>query len=94
MIKKLFIITAFLLILALFGNVGLYLVYPDVSKLEKWRPKKTAFMEYREKEYRLKHGQAKLIRQQWVSICPGSLPTLIKAVIIAEDDKFWSHEGF
>ena len=26
--------------------------------------------------------------------CPGYHRSLIKAVLIAEDDKFWSHEGF
>ncbi|MDI6776569.1 MAG: monofunctional biosynthetic peptidoglycan transglycosylase [Syntrophales bacterium] len=92
MIKKSFVITAFLLILVLFGNIGLYLVYPDVSKLKKWRPKKTAFMEYQEKEW-LKQGKKKKIKYKWAPLSKIS-PYLIKAVIIAEDDKFWSHEGF
>lgn len=92
MIKKLFVITAFLFILTLFGNIGLYLVYPDVSKLKKGHPKKTAFMEYREKEW-LKQGKKKKIQYKWVPLSKIS-PYLIKAVIIAEDDKFWSHEGF
>ena len=92
MIKKIFVIIALLLLLALFGNIGLYLVYPDVSKLKKERPKKTAFMEYREKEW-LKQGKKKRIQYKWVSLSKVS-PYLIKSVIIAEDDKFWSHEGF
>ncbi|MBM4140932.1 MAG: monofunctional biosynthetic peptidoglycan transglycosylase [Nitrospira sp.] len=69
----------------------LFLV-PDVSRLRKENPKKTAFMEYREKEWK-KEGKNYRIQQKWVPLSQIS-PFLIKAVLIAEDDKFWSHEGF
>jgi len=65
---------------------------PDVSRLKKENPKKTSFMEYREKEWN-KEGKNYRIRQKWVPLSQIS-PYLIKAVLIAEDDKFWSHEGF
>ena len=65
---------------------------PDVSKLRKERPKKTALMEYREKEAKEKKKKYS-IHQIGVPLSSIS-PYLIKAVLIAEDDKFWRHEGF
>jgi monofunctional biosynthetic peptidoglycan transglycosylase len=65
---------------------------PDVSKLRKERPKKTALMEYREKEAKEKRKKYS-IHQIWVPFSNIS-PYLVKAVLIAEDDKFWRHEGF
>jgi monofunctional biosynthetic peptidoglycan transglycosylase len=65
---------------------------PDVSRLKKENPKKTSFMEYRENEWK-REGKKYRIQQKWVSLSRIS-PYLIKAVLIAEDDKFWSHEGF
>jgi monofunctional biosynthetic peptidoglycan transglycosylase len=65
---------------------------PDISKLKKENPKKTAFMEYREKQWKEK-GTGNNIYQIWVPLSSIS-PYLIKAVLIAEDDKFWRHEGF
>lgn len=83
----------FLLIFILSGGLILYLfLVPDVSRLKKENPKKTAFMEYREKEWN-KEGKNYRIQQKWVPLSHIS-PFLIKAVLIAEDDKFWSHEGF
>jgi len=92
MVKKGFFIGVVVLVSAVFLNMGFYFVYPDVSKLKKASPKKTAFMEYREQEWE-KRGKKKKIIRQWVPLSQIS-PYVIKAVIIAEDDKFWSHEGF
>ena len=79
-----------ILIVSGFGTF--YLVYPDVSKLKKQNPGKTSFMEYRENEYSTKGKKIK-IEQKWVPL--GSIsPYLMKAVLIAEDDKFWRHHGF
>lgn len=84
-------ILIFILVLA-GGFGGFYLVYPDVSKLKKENPRKTSFMDYREKEY-LAKGKKVKIQSKWVPL--GSISQyLLKAVIIAEDDKFWSHHGF
>lgn len=65
---------------------------PDVSRLKKENPKKTAMMEYREKEWQ-KKGKKYRIKQIWIPLSRIS-PYLIKAVLIGEDDKFWRHEGF
>ncbi|HET6460045.1 MAG TPA: monofunctional biosynthetic peptidoglycan transglycosylase [Syntrophales bacterium] len=90
--KKVFRLVILVLIAAMVASIGLYFIYPDVSKLRKVAPKKTAFMEYREKEWQ-NQGKKKKIIQQWVPL--SQIPAyVIKAVLIAEDDKFWSHEGF
>ena len=68
------------------------LLMPNISKWKKENPKKTAFMEYREKQWKEK-GRGINIHQIWVPLSNIS-PYLIKAVLIAEDDKFWRHEGF
>ena len=81
-----------ILILFLLISVFYFLSVPNISILKKQNPKKTAFMEYREQESQEK-GRKIRIDQRWVplsNICP----YLIKAVLIAEDDKFWRHEGF
>ena len=49
-------------------------------------------MEYREKAAREKRKPYR-IYQSWVPF-PKISPYLVKAVLIAEDDKFWKHEGF
>jgi monofunctional biosynthetic peptidoglycan transglycosylase len=90
--KRIIKILVLILIAALVASIGLYFIYPDISKLRKVSPKKTAFMEYREKEWQTQ-GKKKKIIQQWVSLTQIP-PYVIKAVIIAEDDKFWTHEGF
>jgi monofunctional biosynthetic peptidoglycan transglycosylase len=79
-------------IFALLVVAGYYLFYPDVSSLKKKNPNKTSFMEYREAEWRQQDKRIK-INKKWAPISSIS-PYLIKAVLIAEDDKFWSHQGF
>jgi monofunctional biosynthetic peptidoglycan transglycosylase len=80
------------LILFPFAYAGFYLVYPNVGALKERNPGKTSFMRYREHEWREK-GENRKIAQTWVPLSRIS-PSLIKAVIISEDDKFWTHEGF
>ena len=72
--------------------IGFYFVYPNVSRLKKENPEKTSFMEYREGEWE-KQGKKIKIKKAWTPYSRIS-PYLVKAVLIAEDDKFWSHEGF
>jgi len=69
-----------------------FLLLPDISKLNRVNPKKTALMEYREKESKEK-GERLRINRVWMPLSNIS-PYLVKAVLIAEDDKFWIHEGF
>lgn len=73
-------------------DIGRYFFYPNIAGLKKNYPGKTAFMEYREDNWRAK-GIKKNISTSWVPLSQVS-PYAMKAVIIAEDDKFWSHEGF
>lgn len=80
------------LISFLFLSIAYYFISPDISKLKKENPKKTSFMEYREEEWQ-KKGKMIEIKQTWTPLSRVS-PYLIKAVLIAEDDKFWKHEGF
>ncbi len=82
------ILSSFLLLLP----VAYLFFMPDLSRLKKENPKKTALMEYREKASRDKRKRFKT-DQRWVSFSKIS-PYLVKAVLIAEDDKFWVHEGF
>lgn len=89
---RLITVTIVLVVLLVIGFAGFYMVYPDVSKLKKQNPGKTSFMEYREAEYRAK-GKRIRIQSKWVPLRSIS-PYLMKAVLIAEDDKFWSHHGF
>ncbi len=83
---------AILLAAAFILNIASYLLYPNVSRLKRERPARTAFMEYRERQWEMA-GLNRHIRQEWVPLSSIS-PYAVKAVIIAEDDKFWSHEGF
>ncbi len=71
-----------------------FLIRPDVSVLKKKNPGKTSFMEYRQKEKKSRgRGQPYRTVQVWMPLGRIS-PYLVKAVLIAEDDKFWKHEGF
>lgn len=66
--------------------------YPDVSRFAKHNPEKTAFMEYRQRQW-ADAGRKMHIIKSWVPLSRVS-PFLIKAVLIGEDDKFWGHGGF
>ena len=89
---KLIKIIFFFVILSFVTGIGFFMIYPDVSKLTKENPKKTSFMEFREKEWKKNRKRIK-IQQKWVPLHHIS-QYLIKAVLVAEDDKFWSHKGF
>jgi monofunctional glycosyltransferase len=91
-LKRMVAIVLIAMLALLACTVGYHFVYPDVSKLKKENPQKTSFMEYREDEWRTK-GKKLKIQKKWVPLSRIS-PYLIKAVLIAEDDKFWSHHGF
>ena len=80
-----------LLFIASLGAAYLALM-PDIHRLKQKNPSKTAFMEYREKQWREK-GRRVQVHQVWVPLSRIS-PYLVKAVLISEDDRFWSHEGF
>jgi len=69
----------------------LYLSLPDVRPLRKENPQTTAFMELRGREAD-RAGKKPRKVQQWVAYERIS-PSLKRAVIVAEDAAFFSHEG-
>ena len=92
MAKKYLPILLILILFCPFIYGGYYFFVPDVARLKRWNPPRTSFMDYRLRQWE-QQGKKKKIRQTWVRLSQIS-PYAIKAVIIAEDDKFWSHEGF
>jgi len=68
-----------------------YLMLPDVRPLKTSNPSTTAFIELRADEARAKGHQPHRV-QRWVSYGRVS-PDLKRAVLVAEDDAFWQHEG-
>ena len=73
------------------ASAYLYLSLPDVRPLRKENPQTTAFMELRAREAD-KAGKTPRKLQQWVAYERIS-PSLRRAVIVAEDAAFFSHEG-
>ena len=68
-----------------------YLTLPDVRALKTANPATTAFIELRAAEAQAK-GQRPRRVQRWVPY--GRISTdLTRAVLVAEDDLFWQHEG-
>lgn len=67
-------------------------LFPDVSRLERENPERTAMMEFREEEWEA-GGRKVRLRHRWVPYSRIS-PYVLEAVVIAEDEKFWDHEGF
>jgi monofunctional glycosyltransferase len=75
-----------------FGCVAYaYLTLPDVRALRHANPSTTAFIELRANEARAKGLQPRRV-QRWVGYGHIS-PELKRAVLVAEDDAFWQHEG-
>jgi monofunctional biosynthetic peptidoglycan transglycosylase len=68
-----------------------YVTLPDVRALARTNPARTAFMELREREAA---QQGKRVRhyQVWVPYTRIA-QNLKRAVLVAEDDAFWQHEG-
>ena len=67
--------------------------YDDVAALQRKNPGKTAFMTHREIEWEFKGLKNRKIQHVYMPLSKIS-PYAAKAVLIAEDDKFYSHEGF
>ncbi len=68
-----------------------YLTLPDVRPLRTSNPPTTAFIELRTAEA-LARGETSRRAQRWVAYNRIS-PNLKRAVLVAEDDAFWQHEG-
>jgi len=84
--------TLLVIVAVLLLGVGYSLVFPDISRLKKEAPKMTAFMKYRQQMSR-KAGKNPGIACTWMPLDKIS-PYLVQAVVVSEDDKFWSHKGF
>ena len=65
---KLFRIISIVLLLLFAADVGRYFFYPNVELLVDKNPAKTAFMEYREAEWRREGLLDKKIEQKWVPL--------------------------
>jgi monofunctional biosynthetic peptidoglycan transglycosylase len=68
-----------------------YVTLPDVRDLKLRNPDSTAFIELRAQEARAR-GEVPKRSQRWVTYGHIS-PNLTRAVLVAEDDRFWKHEG-
>jgi monofunctional biosynthetic peptidoglycan transglycosylase len=84
--------------IALFLLLGLvawlafeWITFPDVAKLADGRPATTAFMEQRKRELR-RAGKSDVLEWRWMPYARIS-PNLRRAVLVAEDDAFYEHEG-
>lgn len=82
--KKFLITAVCVAAAALFLPAAPYLFYPSLSGLKAGPPEKTAFMKYREEQWREKGKNTRLVRY-WTPLTAIS-PHLVRAVVIAEDD--------
>lgn len=88
MLKKILLLTAAGLILFTVWN----LLWPPVTPLAEHNPKTSAIMEQRQESWR-EQGVKRRVHHSWRPLAQIS-PYLVQAVLIAEDDKFYSHGGF
>ncbi len=91
MVKRLLKVTAAAAAVGFAGAAYLYLSLPDVRPLRTQNPGTTAFMELRAREAEEAGKQPRKL-QQWVAYERIS-PSLKRAVIVAEDAAFFTHEG-
>jgi monofunctional biosynthetic peptidoglycan transglycosylase len=91
MLKRLLQWTAAAAAISFAAGAYLYLSLPDVRPLRTVNPRTTAFMELRAREAD-RAGKKPRKVQQWVAYERIS-PSLKRAVIVAEDAAFFSHEG-
>ncbi|MEN3039629.1 MAG: monofunctional biosynthetic peptidoglycan transglycosylase [Candidatus Kryptonium sp.] len=86
---KIFVFSAIFVVLV---YLFLYPWFIPIDHLKRENPKLTAMMKFRIKQWE-REGKNIRVRQVWVPLSKIS-PFLIKAVLIAEDDKFYKHSGF
>ena len=76
----------------LFGcAIYVYLTLPDVRPLRTSNPRTTAFMELRAREARARNVESRRVHR-WVPYARISTH-LKRAVLVAEDARFWQHDG-
>lgn len=77
--------------LALVCGIVFWMTLPDVSPLAREWPKTTSFME-RRKAVLAREGKS--TRLEWAPVPLSRIaPDLQRAVIVAEDSRFWEHDG-
>jgi monofunctional biosynthetic peptidoglycan transglycosylase len=87
-LRKLFLIVVVAVLLLVAWE---WVTFPDVAKLATEAPKTTAFMDLRREQLRAA-GKDATIDYRFVSY--GSIsPNLRRAVLVAEDDSFYEHDG-
>jgi len=91
-IWKQLVILSGILALAAGLFILLRLSVPDVRTLQKHNPRETAMMRHRREQASAK-GMKYGLKYTWTSLS-GISGYLVRAVVIAEDDKFYQHEGF
>src|SRR5512147_692991 len=91
--RRLFLrILGIVLALVAAGALVFWLTLPDVTWLIRKSPAETAMMKFR--AFQAKQA-GKLSRRFWIRVPLSRIsPFLVQAVLIAEDDKFYGHEGF
>jgi monofunctional biosynthetic peptidoglycan transglycosylase len=76
---------------ALLGAALFFLTLPDLRKLRTEFPRTTAFMERRKADLA---RQGKSTRLKWTPVPISRIaPSLQRAAVVAEDARFWEHEG-
>src|SRR5262245_898474 len=78
-------------VVVVLGVTGIAASLPDVSSLERRTPTRTSLMKLRAEEAR-KRGRTATVDQRWIPYERIS-PLLRRAVLVAEDDAFFSHGG-
>ncbi len=87
MLRRLLLLGGF----ALAAAAAFYFTLPDVRPLARAWPATTAFMERRKAELASRGESARL---EWTPVPLSRIsPALRRAAVIAEDSRFWSHEG-
>lgn len=71
--------------------IVIYLTLPDVRVLATANPERTAFQELRAREARRAARPVRRVHK-WIAYSRIS-PSLTRAVLVAEDAKFWQHDG-
>jgi monofunctional biosynthetic peptidoglycan transglycosylase len=90
--RKVFRWSLLIILAVLVLGIGASLVFPRMSWLKNETPKVTAFMKYRQAMAR-RAGKSLAVAYSWTPLERIS-PSLVQAVVISEDDKFWGHKGF
>lgn len=87
-VLKTFVLAALVVLPVMAADVLRFAFWPDVAVLKKENPAATEYMRFRESL-----AERPVPKLRWVPLGQIS-PWLVRAVTIAEDDRFWDHEGF